>query len=306
MIYKYYNLKLYIDTLLIMEYNCELCKYNTKYISNYKRHCITSRHNKLHNNEFVCIICNKVYHNRTSLWYHHKKCKIELDILKEQFKTELTEIKETISTNNEEIKDELKLEINEIKEAIVHNNDKISDIKTEISDMKDELSDKIENNKPIHNHFNLNIFLNDKCKNALNWDDFVKNLEITFDVDSSMTENISRMICNGINELGIYDRPIHCTDAKRKKLYIKNNNEWNNDQTTIPKTSNKLQQRFNTVITEWERKNPDWREDEDKMMEYVQMMNRLGEEIKYNKCINQIVKTTVIPKNQSEDLTLES
>ncbi len=285
-------------------YSCLLCEYKTTITRNFDRHCTSIRHNKLHNIYYNCSICNKEYKNKSSLWYHHKKCKIELDILKEQFKTELTEIKETISTNNEEIKDELKLEINEIKEAIVHNNDKL---KTEISDMKEELSDKIENNKPIHNHFNLNIFLNEKCKNALNWDDFIKNLEITFDVNTTMTENISRMICNGINELGIYDRPIHCTDAKRKKLYIKNNNEWNNkDQTMIPKTGNKIQQRFNSVITEWERKNPDWREDEDKMMEYVQLMTKLGEEIKYNKCINQIVKTTVIPKDQSEDLTLES
>jgi hypothetical protein len=279
-------------------YSCVLCEYKTPIMRNFDRHCSSIRHNKLHNIYYKCPICNKEYKNKSSLWYHNKKCKIQLDLLKEEFKTELTEIKETITHNNDEL--------NEIKEAIVHNNDKISDMKEEISDMKEELSDKIENNKPIHNHFNLNIFLNEKCKNALNWDDFIKNLEITFDVDSSMTENISRMICSGINELGIYNRPIHCTDAKRKKLYIKNNNEWNNDQSTIPKTSNKLQQRFNTVITEWERKNPNWREDEDKMMEYVQLMNKLGEEIKYNKCINQIVKTTVIPKDQSNDLTLES
>jgi hypothetical protein len=278
---------------------------------NFDRHCASIKHNKLHNIYYKCEICSKEYKNRSSLWHHNKKCKFELDALKEQFKIELLQIKETITQNKydlTEIKETITHnndELTEIKEAIVHNNDKISDIKTEISDMKDELSDKIENNKPIHNHFNLNIFLNDKCKNALNWDDFIKNLEITFDVDSTMTDNISRMICNGINELGIYDRPIHCTDAKRKKLYIKNNNEWNKDKSTIPKTTNKLQKRFNEIITEWEEQNPDWREDEDKMMEYVQLMNKLGEEIKYNKCINQIVKTTVIPKDHSNGLILE-
>lgn len=302
-------------------YSCLLCEYKTTTIRNFNRHCTSIKHNKLHNIFYKCEICSKEYKNRSSLWHHNKKCKFKLDALNEQFKTELSQIKETILHNNEEITEiketitQNKDDLTEIKETITHNNeemnDKISDIKdklkTEISDMKDELSDKIENNKPIHNHFNLNIFLNEKCKNALNWDDFIKNLEITFDVNTTMTENISRMICNGINELGIYDRPIHCTDAKRKKLYIKNNNEWNNkDQTMIPKTGNKIQQRFNSVITEWERKNPDWREDEDKMMEYVQLMTKLGEEIKYNKCINQIVKTTVIPKDQSEDLTLES
>lgn len=296
-------------------YTCLLCEYKTTTTRNFNRHCTSIRHNKLHNIYYKCQICSKEYKNRSSLWHHNKKCKFELDLLKEQFKTELSQIKETITNNNEELteiketitqnKDEIK---DEIKELISQNNEKI---KTEISVMKEELSDKIENNKPIHNHFNLNIFLNEKCKNALNWDDFIKNLEITFDVNTSMTENISRMICDGINELGLYDRPIHCTDAKRKKLYIKNNNEWNNkDKTSIPKTGNRIQKRFNMVITEWERMNPDWREDEDKMMEYVQLMNKLGEEIKYNKCINQIVKTSVIPKGQSEDqsddLTIES
>lgn len=282
-------------------YNCELCNFKTKYLSNYKKHCNTSKHNKLHNNEYTCNICNKLYYNRSSLWYHYRICKSELEKINEQ----ISSIKQTITTNQEQM--------TSIKETITSNQEEMSSIKETITTNTDELKHEIHEVKtavekvnPIHNHFNLNIFLNEKCKDALNWDDFVKTLQITFNMDTSMTENISRMICNGINELGIYDRPIHCTDAKRKKLYIKNNNTWNKDETTIPKTASKLQHKFNELINEWEIKNPNWREDEDKMMEYVQLMNKLGEEINYHKCKNQIVKTTVIPKDYSNDLTLES
>lgn len=269
-------------------FECIPCNYDTRILCNYKRHCISNKHNKIFNKEFTCSICNKIYYNRSSLWHHNKKCKSQLEILTKNTKEEISNIK-----------DEFKYELTTIKETITQNTD---ELKEELQQVKTAM----ENVKPIHNHFNLNIFLNEKCKNALNWDDFIKNLEITFDVDATMTENISRMLCNGINELGLYDRPIHCTDAKRKKLYIKKNNEWNKDKTTISKTTNKLQQRFNDLITTWEEENPNWRENEEQMMEYVQLMNKLGEEINESKCINKIIKTSVIPKDHSIDLIEES
>jgi hypothetical protein len=271
------------------KFECIQCDYETQVLCNYKRHCNTSRHNKLHNNVFLCNICGKNYNNRTSLWYHHKKCKSQLEILNENTNEKIKKIEETITINTEELTN--------IKETITTNTEELKD---EIHQVKTS----VENVKPIHNHFNLNIFLNEQCKNALNWDEFIKHLQITFDVDANITDNVSRMICNGINELGIYKRPIHCTDAKRKKLYIKNDNVWDNDkaQTILPLTGNKLQQQIGIRINEWKTEN----NLEDGSDVVLNTTNKNYSPINYNKCINQIVKTSVIPKDHSNDLTVES
>lgn len=283
------------------KFECILCNYETVVLCNYKRHCNSNRHNKLHNKEYTCVICSKIYYNRSSLWNHNKKCKSKLELLTEN-------TNEKINT----IKEELKEEMITIKETITQHTDELNHVKDELKDeihqvkteLKEDIHSAVENVKPIHNHFNLNIFLNEECKNALNWDEFVKHLKITFDVDASSTDNVSRMICNGINELGIYKRPIHCTDAKRKKLYIKNDNVWDNDKikTILPLTGNKLQQQIGIRINEWKTEN----NLDDGSDIVLNTTNKNYAPINYNKCINQIVKTTVIPKGQSDDLILES
>ena len=86
----------------------------------------------------------------------------------------------------------------------------------------------------ITNNFNLNLFLNEECKDAINFSEFINNIQVSFEDLENQAEigyvnGISKLFIKNIQELGIYKRPIHCTDKKRKTLYIKENNEWDKE-----------------------------------------------------------------------------
>ena len=90
-------------------------------------------------------------------------------------------------------------------------------------------SPTIINSPNSNNKFNLQVFLNEECKDAINWQDFIDNLPVTLadiDVHSNLTDKITATICTELERLGVYRRPIHCLDIKRKKNCVKDKNEW--------------------------------------------------------------------------------
>ena len=125
------------------------------------------------------------------------------------------------------------------------------------------------NNRPVihttHNHFNLNIFLNEKCKYAQNIDEFVNNIQVGLEDLENMgrfgyVEGISKIIIKHLNALDIYTRPIHCTDLKRETIYIKYENAWNKEnenKTQIKKAIEKIANQNIKMIPVWHEKNPD-------------------------------------------------
>jgi hypothetical protein len=149
-----------------------------------------------------------------------------------------------------------------------------------------------------NNNFNLNVFLNEQCKDALNISDFIDSLKITLeDLLFSKTNGISRGIADvmikGLKELDVYKRPIHCIDIKRDIMYIKNEDKWLKDDNhdMMKNTIIKIADKERTALQQWAIDNPDWIETERKQLEYLTMMRSICEPIEnYNNYERKIIK----------------
>jgi hypothetical protein len=212
-------------------FTCNICDFKCHKQSNYDKHLLTTKHKnriQLNNLEtknakkmFVCEKCNKEYTVRNSLWYHEKKCNKEKEKDKE---------KDDDDDNYYEginIKDKDALVLHLLKQN--------GDLHNKLIEMSCKSNITNNNNSNSHNTtnnaFNLNFFLNETCKDAMNISDFVSSIKMSLD-DLENTgrqgyiEGISSIIIKNLNKLGQIDRPLHCGDNKREILYIKDNNEW--------------------------------------------------------------------------------
>jgi hypothetical protein len=160
----------------------------------------------------------------------------------------------------------------------------------------------INNNNTTNNNnnntFNLNIFLNEKCKDALNMSEFIDTLKITLeDLLFSKTNGISRgvtdVMIKGLKQLDIYKRPIHCTDAKRDIMYVKDEDRWKKDDNhdMMKDAIVQIADKERTALQRWAVDNPDWIETERKQLEYLTMMRSICEPIEnYENYERKIVK----------------
>jgi len=212
------------------EYMCICCDYKSCRKSQYDRHLLTSKHKTLTNltkivpkssEEHICSLCKKTYSTRTGLWYHKKKCSFKEVIQSEEMsKNDL--IKQLIVQNQQLI-----FENKEFKELILEQSNKMLELATKPT--------SVINNSNINNkQFNLNLFLNDKCKNAMNMSEFLDTIQIEDDDFENMgklgyIQGISNIFIKGLKDLDETVRPLHCNDLKRETLYIKDNDTWNKD-----------------------------------------------------------------------------
>jgi hypothetical protein len=167
-------------------------------------------------------------------------------------------------------------------------------------------------NNITNNGFNLNVFLNDLCKDALNMSEFVKKLTVNIsDLERTgklgFIEGISGIILRGLRELDVYKRPIHCNDLKRETLYVKENDKWEKEQDNNPKLISVIQSVSNQNIirlNQWVEENPDCVEPtSSKNDDYLYMFrNSMGgateeeEDLNIQKVMKNIIKEVVIDK----------
>jgi hypothetical protein len=194
----------------------------------------------------------------------------------------------------------------EFKELIVEQNKQLV-----------ELAQKpttLNNNQTIHNNqkFNLNVFLNEQCKDAINMSDFIENMELDIE---DLTETgrlgyvggISRILINKLQELDIYKRPLHCTDMKRETLYIKENDEWSKENNPKEKMSSiigKVANKNCRNLNKWTDNHPEYQVfDSLDNMEYIRLtqavLGGLGEqECKQfkDKIIRGVIKEVMVNK----------
>jgi len=287
---------------------CKVCDYNTSKKSDFDKHLSTRKHDDMVTMETVetkksqkvaqhnmCNKCKKVYNTRSGLWKHMKICDYITNVSvlsSEGYEKEESSVK-IDNLYNIPNKDELLLKL-------IKDNDEMMKIIKGQQEQINSIIPKIGNttNNNTTNNFNLNVFLNEQCKDALNISDFIDSLKITLeDLLFSKTNGISRGITDvmikGLKELDIHKRPIHCTDIKRDIMYIKDEDKWSKDDNhdMMKNTIVKIADKERTALQQWAIDNPDWVETERKQIEYLTMMRSICEPIEnYNNYEKKIIK----------------
>jgi len=258
-------------------FECKTCDYNTSKICDYKKHVNTIKHKKRlsatfstnlspkvaeksPDHDFLCNMCNKTYKDKTGLWRHKKKCAKNI--------TETSLIVNEDEYLNPDLTDK------DIIMKLLKQNDEFKDLLFEQNKVLMEMASK--NNSVISNNminsnnktFNLQVFLNETCKDAMNLMEFVDSLQLQLSDLENVGKNgfvkgISNIIVQNLKALDITKRPVHCSDYKREIMYVKEDNQWFND-TKETEENQKLKKAINRIayknicmIPEWKAKYPD-------------------------------------------------
>ena len=292
------------------DFYCDLCDFICYKKSNYVIHCQTKKHmyhvngNEMEileiqkNAKYACT-CGKIYKTNSGLWKHSKTCNI-------------------IETKNE------KNEISD-KELIMMVVKQNAELMKENSEMRNMMMGVIKtgthnttnntNNTNTNSHnktFNLNFFLNETCKDALNINDFVSSIKVSLtDLENTgrqgYVEGVSNIILKNLNNLEQYQRPIHCSDFKREVIYIKDNDKWEKECEEKPLLTKAIKVIANEnikKIMEWKETNPDCTNSESKKNNlYLKIvsnsMNGIDKEEgtkNITKIISNVAKETIIQK----------
>ena len=293
----------------IPKFYCENCNFKCSKLGDWKRHIATDKHKNIKKTpcghdevtelHHTCL-CGKKYKYSQGLSKHKKMCN-KIDNVK------ITQEKIELKTNSEEVSDK-KL----IMELLKSNNELQKQI-IELCKEKNTVINNTTNNTTNNtNNFNLQFFLNEQCKDALNIMDFINQLKLnTADLDMvgrlGYSEGISKLFIRGLKELDVFKRPIHCSDLKREVLYVKDKDAWekDNDEKNKMKTAIKYIAAKNfKQIKEWKQENPESDDyDSKKHMDYHQIViHSMGgstkeeDENNYNKIIKNVAKQVTIDK----------
>ena len=216
-------------------FECTSCDFKCCKQSNYDRHLLTGKHlfkQNLNNIEHIscptpllqCDICGKIYKGRNGLWYHKQKCKTPVS------KIDTHDAHSDADADDDHEDDEAENIITDKKLILmlINQNKELMEI------VKNGTNNTINNNNNINSHnktFNLQVFLNETCKDAMNISDFIESVKLQVsDLENvgkvGYIEGISNIIIKNLNALDITKRPIHCADKKREVMYVKDENTW--------------------------------------------------------------------------------
>jgi hypothetical protein len=310
-----------------IKFVCDNCYYNTSRKSQYDRHLLTSKHKttytNLHKHLQICdttvvklftCICGKKYSHRQSLWGHKKKCNFSEENPKNN--------EDNISLTTEEIEEkpeeenlinsamilELLKQNNEFKELLIEQNKKILELVGTSSVTNNNITNNTTNNK-----FNLNIFLNEKCKDAFNITDFINSIDVGFkDFENfgrlGYVSSINNILIRELKGLDLYKRPIHCSDLKREVIHVKDNDTWvkDEDKKHMKRAIKLIEHKNIKLVPGWLKANP--KADDistKKHEEYMKILdNSMGEikdednERNYDKIIRNVAKEILIDKDK--------
>jgi len=251
-----------------LNFECKNCNFNTCKQNDYKRHLLTIKHKRLQNNDksgvenkkYICD-CGREYKYRQGLYNHRKTCKGEK--------------KETAIVENEENMDYKSMFLEMINEN--------KELRKTITEMIPKIGNN--NNNNIKQKFNINVFLNEKCKDALSLDEFIDKIEVSMKnllttKEKGQVHGISNIIMENMNKLSLYERPLHCTDKKRETLYVKNN-EWEKDDNKehINKALKKVESKQLKNLNVWLEEHPNYMNNPIEQEEFANLMSECGKSI---------------------------
>jgi hypothetical protein len=323
---------------LLCKFVCEECDYVTSKKSSYDKHLTTLKHvntinttkyndisNFIKEKEYICACGNKYKHN-ASLFNHKKKCKKTDDVKNKDegisgasisgASISGTNISETgISDASSNIIQLLIKESSEFKNIILEIVKSNTDIQKQMLDVCKNSNSVVNTNSHNTNTttnnkiFNLQVFLNEECKDAMNMSDFINSIEIkTSDLVNigklGYVEGVSNIIIKQLNDTEVNKRPVHCSDAKRETLYVKEENKWEKEtqETKQMLTAVRGVNKKNyTLLANWKETHPKCTDSKSNQSdEYMKVVSKVmdGDEENINKVIKRVAKEVVIEKEK--------
>ena len=291
-------------------FDCKSCDYKCCKLSEWTKHTLTRKHQNRTNLEqnisniskYCCKKCNKEYSARNSLWYHQRTCSIsdnKVSVIEPQY----VDIIQKLNNDNKELRNFIVDQSRTIEKIMIQNNE--------------TMSKAIEcckpNNTTINNNnnqkFNINVFLNDQCKDAINFSDFIKNIEISRqDLENNaqlgFVSGISKIFLDNLKQLGVNERPFHCTDTKRETMYIKDEDKWHKevDDSKLQKAIQTVSYRSMGKLQEWKKENPEEYQDvnsefsEKCLSIHKHTIAGSNREVYYPKVIHVLARETMVDK----------
>jgi hypothetical protein len=254
---------------VLENFYCEKCDYTTLRRSDYNKHLQSKKHNDNNGNmndnkklSYNCD-CGKKYNFISGLSRHKKVCngnKKDSIIISDNKDVMKDLVFKLIKQNTE-----LQQQISELIPKVGNNHNTIN-----------------SNNK---NKFNINVFLNEKCKDALSMDEFINKIEISMKnllttKEKGQTRGISNIIIENMNKLSLYERPMHCTDKKRETLYVKNNIwEKDNNKEYINKALKSVESKQLKNLNVWLEKHPNYMNNPSEQEEFAKLMSECGKSV---------------------------
>jgi len=302
-------------------FHCIICHYYTSRKSQYDRHLLTSKHQNTDKiltntdaegsessknaliNIFSCN-CGKEYKHRQSLFNHKKKC---------QQKKENKELIYEIPQITPQLIMSVLQENKELKEMLIEQHKQNNELQNKVLEFCKNGTHN-NNNNTINNSnnksFNLNFFLNETCKDAMNIMDFVDSIKLQLsDLENigkiGYVEGISNIIVKNLNLLDETKRPVHCTDTKREVMYVKDQDKWekeNEEKNKIRRVIKHVAHKNTKMLSEFRMKNPDCLKSTSKMSDKY---NKLVMEAMGGKGDNDLEKEDKIIKNIAKEVTIE-
>lgn len=300
-------------------YECKLCHYICSKKFNYERHILSSKHMKAttYNNlaskneqnelaeqslPYCCVNCGKGYNDRTGLWRHKKKCSSSQNTYHDK-----------LIQNTNQITPELVLSVlkqnTELTNLVVEQNKTIMEMAKNGTSQHISMNNVNNNNKT----FNLQFFLNETCKDAMNITDFVDSLQLQLsDLENvgklGFVEGISNIIVKNLQALDVHKRPVHCADRKREVIYIKDEDKWERDsdeKNKMRKVIKKVAYKNENLLSKFKLEHPGCNFSESKYADHysklvIEAMGGPGNNDveKEDKIIRNIAKEIVIDKKE--------
>lgn len=312
---------------LCPKFYCKYCDYGTCKKSSFDNHLLSSKHKKWHNGNIVsehgnqnmpnvgihsskysCQTCNKEFKHRSGLWKHNKICK-EIPVQTNAptySKDEVYELLKYLMTEN-----------SELKSMMIEQQTKMMEQQNLVLEIAKNGTTSHSHNTNTNSHnktFNLQFFLNETCKNAMNIEDFVNDIVLTLkDLEETgrlgFAEGISKIITSRLKTLDVTERPFHCSDIKRETLYVKDENKWEKEEETKPiltKAVKNIAGKNMMQLFEWQKEHPEYKDPETKTSEkYMKMVTNVmsgGTEeetnTNYDKILKSLLKEATIKKEQ--------
>jgi hypothetical protein len=301
-------------------FSCIFCDFNTGKKCNYNKHLTTAKHLRITNDsnglpktannkkqKLECI-CGKVYKNRQGLYKHTKKCNYKSTIISINGAAENPLI-DTIFVidlikKNQELQDLLVQQNIQLQEQSKQHYELVNKF------VEREPGTVNNNNNTTNNNnqkFNLNFFLNETCKDAMNIQEFIETIKITFQElltisDIGFVGGVSDIFVKQLRNLDITKRPIHCTDVKRDTIFLKEEDTWNKDDKENTKLKNiieKVEYKNIAALHQWCNENPDSKVNNttnNLLRDKIYMETLQGDERTRDKIIKNISKEIIIDK----------